>query len=235
MRNTPIITFQYYDKCFLIVILLICFSCTKAVKKGNNLENKSIDSSTIVQKKAGHIILYKLKMNFCIGNFDGDGIRDTIFVHNFSKLLKADIENTPDPTKNEWDDVVKWYLRQDSDLYLFINKTKKQTLHLGRAQGLYCLLNIGDANFDGKDEIAFVVDYLDFSNLNSCKIYSFCQGKWVALKQFNVNESAFDFLSAQEPLSGINNYLEKKGNQWYYRDNLQNDTKMQLLKLKKCQ
>lgn len=172
---------------------------------------------------------------FCVGDFDGDGKRDTIFEHNFSKLKKEEIEYALDPAKNKWEDIIKWFSKQDSDVYLAFSKINQDKLHLGTAQGLYCLLNIGDTNFDGKDEIAFVVDNLDFSNLNSCKIYSLCKGKWVELKQFNIDESAFNFTSTKIISSGIKNYLEKKDNKWFYKDNLQNEPKMQLLKLNKCQ
>ncbi|WP_316633157.1 hypothetical protein [uncultured Flavobacterium sp.] len=177
---------------------------------------------------------HKLEKLFCVGDFDGDGKKDTIFEHNFSKLKKEEIKNAPDPVKNEWEDIIKWFSKQDSDLYLAFNKTNQDTLRLGTAQGLYCLLNIGDNNLDGKDEIAFVIDNLDFSNLNSCKIYSLCKGKWQELKQFNINENVFDFTSTKIMSSGIKNYLEKRDNNWFYRDNLQNDPKMQLLKLEKC-
>nr|WP_199000569.1 hypothetical protein [Flavobacterium sp. ASV13] len=221
-------------KVFQLIVLLLCFSCSKADKKLNNLKtdfNKTVNASKETDKKKS---FHKLEKLFCIGDFDGDGKRDTIFQHNFSKLKKEEIENAPDPAKNEWEDIIKWFTRQDSDVYLAFNKTNQDTLHLGTAQGLYCLLNIGDINFDNKDEIAFVVDYLDFSNLNSCKIYSLCNGKWVELKQFNINESAFDFASTKIIPSDIKDYLEKKDNKWFYRDNLQSDPKMQLLKLEKC-
>ncbi|WP_281322567.1 hypothetical protein [Flavobacterium aestivum] len=225
----------FFTKAFQLIVLLLCFSCSKTDKELNNLK-ASLNSSTDISKKTDDKnTLHKLEKLFCVGDFDGDGKRDTIFQHNFSKLRKGEIEKSPDPAKNEWEDIIKWFSKQDSDVYLAFNKKDKDTLHLGTVQGLYCLLNIGDTNFDGKDEMAFVIDNLDFSNLNSCKIYSLCKGKWVELKQFNIDESAFDFTSTKIASSDIQNYLEQKDNKWFYKDNLQDEPKMQLLKLDECQ
>ncbi|MFD1602889.1 hypothetical protein ACFSJW_24675 [Flavobacterium artemisiae] len=213
-----------------LILLLLFFSCAKNDKKthSNNKHTASVLKNTEIET------FHKLRKLFCVGDFDGDGKRDTIFQYNFSKLKKEEIINAPDPAKNEWENVIKWFMDQDSDVYLAFNKKKLDTLHLGTAQGLYCLINIGDNNLDGRDEIALVVDNLDFSNLNSCKIYSICKGKWLELKQFNINESAFDIVEdAQTTFSNIPDYLEKKDDKWYYTDNLENE-KMQLLKIEKC-
>jgi len=218
---------------FQIIVFVLFLSCSKTDKKLNNLKTKFNDTTVVLIDTIEKYSLHKLGKVFCVGDFDGNGKKDTIYEHNFSKLKKEEIKIAPDPVKNDWEEVIKWFHKQDSDLYLSFNNPNKDTLHLGKALGLYCLLNIGDNNFDGKDEIAFVVDYLDFSNLNSCKIYSLCKGKWIELKQFNIDENAFDFTSITS--SGIKNYLEKKGNKWFYKDNLQKDSKMQLLKLEKCQ
>lgn len=214
----------------IILVLSLSFSCSKEDK---NLKTKFYDDTTVLKSTVEKYHFHKLDKLFCVGDFDGDGKKDTLFEHNFSKLKKEEIEIAPDPMKNDWKEIIKWFSKQDSDLYISFNSSNKDTLKLGKAQGLYCLLNIGDINFDSKDEIAFVVDYLDFSNLNSCKIYSLCKGKWTELKEFNIDESTFDFTSTTS--SGIKNYLEKKDNKWFYKDNLQKDTKMQLLKLEKCQ
>jgi hypothetical protein len=95
---------------------------------------------------------------------------------------------------------------------------------------------------DGKDEIAFVIDHLDYSRVNSCKIYSLCQGKWILLKQFGILEDAFDFTTEKAPIfEKITGFLEKQKGKWVYKDYLQESYdnpedvgKMLPLKLKKC-
>ena len=131
---------------------------------------------------------------------------------------------------------------QLSDAYLVLNKRNCDTLHLGTGSGLYCLINIGDNNHDGKDEIAFVVDNCDFSSLNSCNIYTICRNKWTELKSFGVNEFAFDYTTNEEPVfNEIPGFLEKHNGQWMFKDyyqeffdTIEGNTKFAKLKLYKC-
>ncbi len=183
-----------------------------------------------------NIHLHKLTKLYVTGDFDGDSKEDTIYQHNFSKLFNTEIDSSADPFYNAWDTVAKWFYNQQSDVYLTINKSNQDSLHLGTAQGLYCLLNIGDNNSDGKDEIAFVVDYCDFSNLNSCNIYSFCNNKWANLLQFDIHEDAFIFSSGTTPtFKNIKGYLERQDKHWIFKDyNKQGESQMKQLRLTKC-
>ena len=123
-----------------------------------------------------------------------------------------------------------------------MNRNNQQALHLGTAQGLYCLINIGDNNADGRDEIALVIDYLDISSINSCKIYSLCKDKWTLLKQFKVHEEAFFFENNKALIfDNIKGYLEKQNNKWVFKDYLEDSDnqekqaeKMKMLYLDKC-
>lgn len=197
---------------YILTLTLGLLSCNRQPKK-------TVDNSSVPKTEDSKIKLHKLAKLFAVGDFDGDGKKDTIFQHNFSRLTRTEIDNSADPFQNEWDIVVKWFYDQDADLYLAINKNNHNTLHLGTTQGLYCLINIGDNNADGKDEIAFVIDYLDFSRVNSCKIYSLCKGKWALLKQFGVHEDSFNFTSDEAPaFDNIKDYLEKQNGKWVYKD-----------------
>jgi hypothetical protein len=203
---------------------------------------KSAYKQTLPKTADEKIKLHKIDKLFLIGDFDGDRKQDTIFQHIFSRLLKTEIENSPDPLQNDWNKIVKWFNDQDANLFLTFNTKNQDTLHLGAAQGLYCLLNIGDNNADGKDEIALVIDYLDFSQVNSCKIYSLCNKKWTILKQFGIHESSFDFAANKSPIfNDIKNFLEKRNGKWVYKDYSQESyetketvKKMTELKVAKC-
>lgn len=218
----------------LILILGIFFS--------NVYAQKTVDKNAILKDDNNYLKFHKLKKLSVIGDFDGDGKQDTLFEHNYSKLTKTEIENAADPFQIEWDSVVKWFYKQKPDLYLRINIKNLDKLHLGEAHGLYCLINIGDNNADGKDEIAIVIDKLDFSNVNNCFIYTLCDNTWILLKQFRVHESSFDFTEERMPIfNEILDYLEVQNGEWVYRDYLQEEYdsqedvgKMKPLKLDKC-
>ena len=208
----------------------------------NGQVEKTLHNSTISNTVVDSIKLHKLEKLFVVGDFNGDKKQDTIFQHNYSRLTGTEIVYSADPFQNEWDTVVQWFYEQDAEVYLAINKNNQDTLQLGLAQGLYCLINIGDNNADGKDEIALVVDYLDLSRVNSCKIYSVCKGKWALLKQFGIHEDAFNFTTDKAPtFDNIKDFLEKQNGIWVYKDYLQNSYdkpedvgKMIKLKLDRC-
>lgn len=217
----------------LLIIFISFLSCSKK----NNSE-----THTELSKKKPNENFLKLEKLFVEGNFDGDKKVDTIYQHNFSNLQKKEIDFAPNPMKTDWDEVVKWFYHQEADVTLTLNKKNSEILHLGTAQGLYCLINIGDNNNDGKDEIAFVIDKLDDSRTNTCKIYTICKGKWQLLKEFGIREDAFDWEGETQPkFNSIKGYLEKQNNAWMYLDNNQNEYetadevgKMKVLKLDKC-
>jgi hypothetical protein len=197
---------------YILILALGLLNC-------NSLPKKSADHSTLLETADNKIKLHKLEKLFVVGNFDGKGKQDTIFQHSFSRLTKTEIEYSADPFQNEWETVVKWFHDQDINLYLTTNIKNQNTLHLGIAHGLYCLINIGDNNADGKDEIALVIDFLDFSRVNSCKIYSLCNNKWTLLKKFGVHEDSFDFTTVKAPLfTSIKDYLENQNGKWVYMD-----------------
>lgn len=197
---------------FIFTFFLGLISC-------NGQTEKPVESSTVSKVTADTIKLHTLEKLYVTGDFNGDKKQDTIFQHNYSRLTQSEIIHSADPFQNEWDAVVQWFYDQDPDLYLTINTNHQDTLHLGPAQGLYCLINIGDNNADGKDEVALVIDYLDFSRVNSCKIYALFNKKWTLLKQFGVHEGAFDYTSDKAPaFDSIKDFLEKKNGKWFYKD-----------------
>jgi len=208
--------------CYFFFLIVALGSCTQ--KTPVKIEKATAQQKTPSQPVNDTIRLHELKKLFVTGDFDGDGTKDTLFQHNFSRLTGTEIEFSADPFQNEWDTVVYWFFRQESDVYLALNKTKRDTLHLGPAQGLYCLINVGDNNADGKDEIAFVIDHLDFSNVNSCRIYSLCKGKWTELQQFGIHEGSFSYTSDEPPVfREIEEFLEKQNGRWLYKDYSKND------------
>lgn len=188
--------FKYLLKPSIFIWVILLFSCAE------DIENSSIVTSDVLSEK--HMLkLEKLKKKYVVGNFFGNGNIDTIFERNYSKRYNREIDFVPNPLQNEWDSLVSWFSQVDSDLYLTGKLNSQDTLQLGPALGLYSLINIGDCNKDGKDDIALVIDYLDESRLNSCKIFSFCKGKWTLLKSFQVNEDIFDVPSTNSQDSGF--------------------------------
>ena len=219
------------------LLLLNCTPKQSNLKTSKKTNAISVDTTKI---PSGFNKLEKLST---VGDFDGDNKTDTIYQHNYSKLEKKEIDFAPDPIKTDREEFYEWFSKQDANVYLKLNQNKENILNLGNAQGLYCLINIGDNNKDGKDEIAFVIDECDYSRTNTCKIYTLCNGKWQLLKEFGIREDAFDGKKgkSQSNYNSIKGYLEKQNNVWKYLDNNQNEYdspeevgQMKVLKLDKC-
>jgi len=118
--------------------------------------------------------------------------------------------------ENDWDEIVDWYYKQDISLLLTGKENGIKALDLGVAKGLLFWTNLGDNNGDGVDELAIVIDYLDYSRLNSCFIYSYCNHKWELMFDFSIHESAFD--NTDFAHTDIPGYLTKRKGMWYYND-----------------
>lgn len=232
-------TKNYSMKLFTSILSVFLISCTPKQSNTKASENPERVSPVTAKVLTG---FHKLEKLFVVGDFDGDKKADTIYQYNFSKLKKKEIVFAPDPMKTDWDEVSKWFYDQDSDVNLTLNKKNSDILHLGTAQGLYCLINIGDTNKDGNDEIALVIDKCDQSQTNTCKIYSLCEDKWQLLKEFGIHEDAFDFTGTTAPkFTEIKEYLELKKNGWVFRDYNQQEYdspeevgKMKPLKIQEC-
>jgi hypothetical protein len=201
-------------KHILYIVLFFCSSCSFIEKP-----NEKINSENSLNKKnklANQDSLACLKKLFVTGDFDGDGKLDTISQNNISDITHQQIDSYP---CNQWDSIEKYFDKIEADVILTIKNKNCDTLHLGSGSGLYCLINIGDNNKDKKDEIAFVVDYHNFTNISPCDIYTLCKNKWIKLKTFDIHESAFDYESENDSdFKQIKGFLECHKNKWFYID-----------------
>lgn len=221
--------------CIIALFLSACSGLTQEKKKE---DNRQLEKDTICSFQNRYVPMKKANSLMVCGDFDGNGRMDTLKQFMYSGKSKSVLDSVADPMYNDWDTVVNWFYCNYVDVLLVLDK-RRNTLQLGIAQGLNTLINTGDLNHDGKDEIALVVDWCDYSNLNSCKIYTLCDESWVELKQFQIHESAFEEDPEMEPAVGIKDWLINKKGKWYYVDYLKsiNDgtVDMKELNLEKCE
>lgn len=216
-------------KYYIPLLFIIFVGCSKP--------KKDIEQTTSVKKDT---LTYQTPQTLSInGDFDGDGIQDTL-----TPFLADSTGNTVKNMLDQetWEETVAYFGKQGYYTTIALNHGKNGMLKFGNAQGLYCLINIGDLNKDNRDEIALVPDLMDFSRANSCRIYSLCSSEWKELFTFNVHEDAFDYTGDTPPLfTNIPGALEYRNNKWYYLDYLEMDYetaekvgKMKALKVPKC-
>ena len=73
------------------------------------------------ETSTNEIKLRKLEKLLVIGDFNGSGVIDTLFQHNYSKLLKAEIDSSACPFQNDRETVIRWFVNQEANVYLVLN------------------------------------------------------------------------------------------------------------------
>jgi hypothetical protein len=201
----------------LMYAALLLTACTTGVKKEETINTDS--TAKLMHKGLYWIKTEKLTVT---GDFDGDHSMDTLREHVYSKRLRTEIDSFPEYEAFTYDSLINWYARQDAVVFLSMKKGgRKDALRFENAFSLYCLINIGDTNKDGLDELAIATDWCDQSRVNTCRIYSFCRSHWKELKSFGIHEDAFDDDQRMKPGEGIKSFLEKRNGVWYYNNYMQ--------------
>ena len=176
-----------------------------------------------------------------IGDFNGDGKPDTLKEGFYSRALKKPIREIP--FAESQDELAYWSCQLNSLLYAKASELDTLRPAKGSCEqlGLDYLINVGDLNKNRTDELALVINWADFSSVNSCKIFSYCSGKWKQVFAFTIHEMITT--EEQEQLGiGIPGFLEKRQGTWFYKDYLEqlnaNSEKeaeeMHKLKIKNC-
>jgi hypothetical protein len=171
-------------------------------------------------RKSIPVVLMPVKELSVEGNFLGDGSTYTlsrIITTNKGKVVTM----VPNPDEMDWDSILNYYNNHNLQVRVGINQIKGgDKLIFDNAQGLYCLINMGDLDGDKRDEIGLVVDYIDFTNINKCVIYSYCHDKWEELYSFRIPEDVFSWEKDHpEPVfKEIPGYLQKQNGRWMFLD-----------------
>ncbi|KOS07772.1 hypothetical protein AM493_18225 [Flavobacterium akiainvivens] len=149
------------------------------------------------------------------GDFNGDGKQDTL-----SQFVADSLGNKLDYILDtgDWDTTIPLYTRMHYYNEFTLNGS---LIDINRQMGvgLLCLINLGNINSTKGDEVALVPFLKDYSNLNHCRIYSYCSGNWAEVFNFNINEMDFIYTGSVEPVfTAIPGRLEKQNGTWVYID-----------------
>ena len=176
-------------KLFLIIVSLLIL--TVICCNSNTIKNKETKTENKNSIKWDTLWGFHYKIT---GNFEGKGNIDTLtehFINVITGLETFKFYTNNDTTLNPVDidfESKKLAFKRKIHSYLSSNNNKLDTLEIQGQFGLSYLKNIGDVNNDGKDEIALINDYADFSNLNTCHIYKFDNTMWKEIYSFQIHE-----------------------------------------------
>lgn len=134
-----------------------------------------------------------------VGDFDGDGKMDTLLERYKSQLTGQETNKAYDFAGwPEGSDYLMFWQKWLDEKKLVLTLESKITginpfeVRLGGVHtGFLYLKNVGDLNHDKHDEIVYVIDYVDFSNMNTGHMVTYKNHKWQKITTWQVAE--FDF------------------------------------------
>jgi len=192
---------------WLIPLMTASFCyCSNPNNKSKTIDTDSVGSKTLRHlpdsaKEREPVWGHRFRI---AGDFNGDGKMDTLAEHFFSRRDNAETNKF---YKNmEYEELVSCTI--DKEPYSFLTSSDKNidTLVIyngGQLLGLSFLKNEGDLDGDGGDEVSYVVDFADWSELNSCHLMSYKQNSWKNLYTFNIWDWQIPNFSELEKFSGF--------------------------------
>ncbi len=122
------------------------------------------------------------------GDFNGDGKKEKLIEHYVSSINNKETnkfyENLP-----YYGYLIGQTLIKQPISFLVCDNHSVKTLSISddwQQFGLAFLKNEGDLDGDGGDEISYVVNWADMSNLNTCHIMTYKNNKWIELFSFGI-------------------------------------------------
>lgn len=120
-----------------------------------------------------------------VADLYGKGTLDTVTEVYFSRLLGR--ETAKFMTEWSYDSLVKRSYELDPLVLLHASSAPMDTLdQRGHGFGLALLVNEGDLNGDGGDELGYVLDHADWSSLNTYRVIGLVDGRWKELFAFPI-------------------------------------------------
>jgi hypothetical protein len=185
-----------------VAFITLLFSCENIKNKSQEVVNTVSKTDTLqldTSKSKIHVgdSLWDIPKNikpvfgyrFIIsGDFDGDGKKEKLIEHYFSSLDNKETNKFYD-SLTQYGQLVDLTISKKPYSFAVSDNKLIDTLHISssiRQLGLAYLKNEGDLNGDGTDEISYVVNNADWSNLNTWHLMTFKNNRWQELYSFSI-------------------------------------------------
>jgi hypothetical protein len=171
----------------IIIIVIGVSSCTtraKTVLSDNTSEPTAVLPP--LPENATPIFGYRFAIE---GDFDGDGKKEMLTEHLISLIDRKETNKYFEV--EDYGDMVGLTIKKRNYSFLLSENTKIDTLRVhreGQIYGISFLKNEGDLNGDGTDEVSYVIDWADFSSMNSWNIVTYRKGSWKELYSFRISD-----------------------------------------------
>jgi hypothetical protein len=169
---------------FLSLISVVFFVTCDVVEKKTTIQTK-VD----VIEREDSLGSYNERFSI-IGDFNGDENIDTLYESYISSTTKLEIEKVPD--YNDFERNIELIIQNKPLTRIYSSIVGIDTLIVTddfQQSGLRNFLSLGDINSDGCDEFGFMINWADYSNLNTFYIYSIKGNNFKKIFSFQINES----------------------------------------------
>lgn len=188
-----------------LMLLLACEAPTeKADEKAKVFRNDSLQSadeepevvnqeavkdsiSKAIPKNIKPVFGYRFKIS---GDFDGDGNKENLTEHYVSGIDGKETNKLYEGL-TAFSQLVELVDRKKPISFVRSDNPRIDTLPIssnGQLLGLSYLKNEGDLNGDGTDEVSYVIDCADRSNLNTWHIVTYKDRQWKPLYSFSIRD-----------------------------------------------
>lgn len=167
----------------LVTITICCDVNSKNKKPGEQIVLDTINKNSL-QQNITPVFGYRFTIE---GDFDGDGEKEKLTEHFISGIDKRETNKYYDGFE-DYDDMFVKVMKKEPISFVICDRKQIDTMRIysGQIFGVAYLKNEGDLNGDGTDEVSYVVDWADWSNLNSWNIVTYKRHKWVRLYSFPI-------------------------------------------------
>ncbi len=121
-----------------------------------------------------------------VGDFNGDGKKEQLVERFFDKEAKQETNKFFEGIT--YDSLLSLNAKKKLQCFVVSDDEKLDTLKIASPfhLGLSYLKNEGDLNGDGTDELSYVVNHADWSNLNTWHLATYRNNRWVELYAFGI-------------------------------------------------
>jgi len=143
------------------------------------------DAVKILAKKPTPVFGYRFIIE---GDFDGDGKMEKLIEHYFSQKTHTETNKFYEGLE-DYDDLVTLSIDKEPFSFALCDNKNIDTLYItsmGQVLGLSYLKNEGDLNGDGTDEVSYVINWADWSNLNTWHIATYKNNRWEEIYSFPI-------------------------------------------------
>lgn len=182
----------HYLMYFLLLVLVLFCACDQPAVEAPAVVSLAITTNSSNTDNQQDSLTALWGYRFVIkGDFNGDGQLDTLVEH--FKNEATDEETNKFYKEVEMDLDYQYYNYNLRKVYTTLESKNGQVIPFEKScyLGFSWLETIGDVDNNGTDEIGFVFNNADASNLNHYYIYTLKDSTWVELHSFGIREFNF--------------------------------------------